>query len=75
MQMLPLIGALLLGACAPGGSDVLPPIKAYSLETQAKAADELEAMPEGAVLPLFMADYAVLREQIRAARDPKGGPF
>ena len=75
MQVLLLIGALSLAGCAGAGSDVLPPLKAYSPETQAKAADELEALPEGAVLPMFMADYAVLREQIRAARDPQGGPF
>lgn len=64
--MLLLIAVLSLNGCATPRSEALPPVKVYSPEVQAKAAGELEAMPEGAVLPVFIADYAVLRAQIRS---------
>lgn len=66
MPVLLLIVILSLNGCATPSSEALPPVKVYSPKVQAQAADELEAMPEGAVLPLFIADYAVLRAQIRA---------
>jgi hypothetical protein len=66
VPLLPLIAVLSLTACAPVVSDAVPPVKEYSPEVQAQAADELEALPEGSVLPLLIADYAVLREQLRA---------
>lgn len=61
-----LIAALSLNGCATPSSEALPPVKKYSAQVQAQAADELEALPAGAVLPLFIADYAVLRAQVRA---------
>lgn len=66
MPVLLLIAVLSLNGCATAGSEALPPVKEYSPEVQAQAATELEALPEGAVLPTFIADYAVLRAQIRA---------
>ena len=66
MPLLPLIAALSLAACATVVSDAIPPVKEYSPEVQAQAADEIEALPEGSVLPMLIADYAVLREQLRA---------
>lgn len=71
MPVLLLIAVLSLNGCVKPGSDALPPVKEYSSQVQAQAADELEALPEGAVLPMFIADYAVLRAQIRALM--KGG--
>jgi len=64
----PLIAVLSLAACATVVSDAVPPVKEYSPEVQAQAADELEALPEGSVLPDLIADYAVLRAQIRALK-------
>ena len=68
--LLPLIAIPLLSACAQPGSEprAFPPLRPYSPEVQAKAADELGALPPGSVLPMFMADYAVLRAQVRAMR-------
>ena len=69
MQVLPLllIVGLLLHACGTETSSVLPTVKDSPRAVQAKAADELEALPEGSVLPVLIGDYAVLREQLRAA--------
>jgi len=50
-----------LGGTGPGL------VKAYSPDFLAQAADELEALPEGSALAVMIADYAVLREQLRAA--------
>jgi hypothetical protein len=66
VPLLPLIAVLSLTACARVNSSAVPPVKEYSPAVQAQAADELEALPEGSVLPMFVADYAVLREQLRA---------
>ncbi|SMX27279.1 hypothetical protein TRP8649_01382 [Pelagimonas phthalicica] len=62
------IAALLLSGCAQGVSNALPPVKEYSPEVQARAADELEALPPNSVLAMMIADYAVLRAQVRAGR-------
>ncbi|WP_256439708.1 MULTISPECIES: hypothetical protein [Paracoccus] len=40
----------------------------YSTAEQTRAAAEVEAMPEGAVLMRMMSDYAVLRDQARSCR-------
>lgn len=65
----PLIAMLSLSACAMGGSDVqttCPPVVEYSQADLVRAADEVEELPEGAVLTGMLADYGVLREQVRA---------
>ena len=69
--MLPLIAFLSLAGCATAPFDLGGTgrglVKAYSPEFLAQAADELEALPEGSALAVMIADYAVLREQLRAA--------
>ncbi|WP_342778022.1 hypothetical protein [Paracoccus marinus] len=40
----------------------------YTTADQAQAADEVEALPEGAVIAKMLSDYAVLRDQARACR-------
>lgn len=68
----PLIAMLWLSACAMGGSDrptiACPPVVEYSQADLARAADEVEELPEATVLTGMLADYAVLREQARACR-------
>jgi len=43
-----------------------PPVVAYSLAEQAKVADEIAALPEGARIVDWLADYHVLRMQLTA---------
>ncbi len=67
----PLIAMFWLTGCATGGSDdpaVCPPVVAYTITDQARAADEIRAMPEGTVVVRMLIDYAVLRDQARACR-------
>ena len=62
---------LWLTGCATGGSDTrapCPPVVEYTAADQARAADEVEALPEGAVIVRMLSDYAVLRDQARACR-------
>ncbi|WP_411838943.1 hypothetical protein [Paracoccus sp. ME4] len=40
----------------------------YTSAEQAHAADEVEALPEGAVVVRMLSEYAVLRDQARACR-------
>lgn len=65
-----MIAMLLLSACATAGSDnaPCPPVVEYSTAEQTRAAAEVEALPESAVLVRMMSDYAVLRDQARACR-------
>jgi len=60
---------LWLSACAMGGSDVhvpCPPVVEYSAADQARAADEVDALPDGAMVVRMLSDFAVLRDQTRA---------
>lgn len=62
---------LWLSACAMAGSDArapCPPVVDYTRAEQARAADEVEGLPEGTVIVRMLSDYAVLREQARACR-------
>ena len=65
---------IFLSACAMVGSDappsVCPPVVNYSRPQQARVADEVARLPEGALIIGWLADYAVLREQARACRLP-----
>ncbi len=61
-----LIGAAFLTGCAQVVSEACPQIRTYSTEVQARAADELDALPADSVLPIFIGDYAVMREELRA---------
>jgi hypothetical protein len=54
-----------------GGSDARTPcplVVDYTSAEQARAADEVEGLPEGAVIVRMLSDYAVLRDQARACR-------
>lgn len=54
-----------------GGSDTrapCPPVVEYTAADQARAADEVEALPESAVIIRMLGDYAVLRDQARACQ-------
>ena len=59
-----------LTACAGLSSDVspsaCPPVVVYSRAELAQVADEVATLPEGALIVGWLADYAVLREQVRA---------
>ena len=62
---------LWLTGCAMGGSEArvpCPPVVDYSSADQARAADEVEGLPKGAVIIRMLGDYAVLRDQARACR-------
>ena len=62
---------LWLTGCVMGGSDArapCPPVVEYKAADQAQAANEVEALPEGAVIVRMLGDYAVLRDQSRACR-------
>ena len=61
----------LLTGCATGASDVRPAmcgwLVAYTPAMQARAADELNALPAGSALRVLVDDYGELRARIRAA--------
>ena len=62
---------LWLSACAMGSSDArapCPPVVEYSAADQARVADEVEALPDGAVIVRLLSDYAVMRDQARLCR-------
>lgn len=64
-----MITTLWLTGCATGGSDTrapCPPVVDYTAADQVRAADELEALPEDAIVVRMLSDYAVLRDQARA---------
>ncbi len=50
------------------GAGTCPAVVEYSQDKQARVAKELASLPERAVIPEWLADYAVLREQVRACR-------
>ena len=60
---------IFLNGCAGVGFDATvkpcPPVVEYSRAEQAIVAEELAALPEGAMIPEWLADYAVLRDQTR----------
>lgn len=68
------IAAISLTGCATVASDprvatVCPPVVEYSREFQARAADELDLLPEGSAIAEMLADYSVMREQARACSE------
>ena len=60
----------LLSACATVNSErvvgACPPVVEYDAGIQAKAAEEVLALPEGSALNEMLSDYAIMREQVRA---------
>ena len=43
-----------------------PPVVDYSRPQQARVADEVAKLPEGALIIGWLSDYAVLRDQAKA---------
>jgi hypothetical protein len=66
---------LLLGGCLSTRSEVAacPPLKSYSAAQQDRAVTELRALPAGSELGAMVADYGVLRDQVRACAGAKVG--
>ena len=67
----PLIVMLWLSACAMGDFDgpaACPPVVKYTKVDQLRAAIEVEALPEDAVVLRMLSDYAVLRDQSETCR-------
>lgn len=67
------VGMIFLTGCATGSSEqgartYCPPVVEYSREEQRRVADEVEALPEDAVIISWLADYTVLRAQLDYCR-------
>ena len=67
-QLLSALTSLVLLSGCVGANFSCPPLKEYSQEFLSRVADEIAPMPEGAATPEALADYSVLREQIRQCR-------
>lgn len=70
LAVLAIATSLLIG-CATVGSNppigiVCPPVVQYGREAQARAAEELNSLPDGSVIAEMLSDYAVLRDQTRS---------
>ncbi|MBE0455583.1 MAG: hypothetical protein IBX58_18275 [Roseovarius sp.] len=61
---------MFLTGCATAGSDAPPsacaPVVEYSRAEQARVAEEVATLPEGALVVGWLMDYAVLRDQAQA---------
>lgn len=60
-----------LSACARVGSEApvaCPPVVEYSSADQAQVAEEVAVLPEAAIIVTWLADYAVLRAQLKACK-------
>ena len=75
MRKIALLALLLasVSGCAREPSKLVgpacPSLPEYSKDVQAKAADELDALPDGTVLKeLFIPDYQRMRDGVRACR-------
>lgn len=61
---------IFLTGCATGSFDrwwvvVCPPVVDYGSEERRRVAEEVEGLPEGSAIVEWLADYAVLRAQVR----------
>lgn len=61
----------LLGGCATVSSEdgrlaTCPPVVKYSRAFLARAAEELELLPDGSATAEMLSDYGVMRDQARA---------
>lgn len=56
------------GGSFNGSPGACPPVVEYSRAEQLRVADELAALPQGAEIVGWLADYAALRDQARACR-------
>ena len=63
---------LWLTGCAMDDSDrsghVCPPVVEYTTSDQARAATEVDMLPEAAMVVRMLRDYAMLRDQAQACR-------
>lgn len=62
---------LWLSGCATVSSETrapCPPVVEYTGADQARAANEVEALPDGTVIVRMLSDYAVLRDQVRTCQ-------
>ena len=50
------------------GNATCPPVVEYSTDDQSLAAEEVEALPEAALIVQMLADYSVLRDQAKACK-------
>lgn len=48
------------------GVAACPPVAEYSREFQVRAAEELARLPDETAIVEMMADYAIIRDQVRA---------
>ncbi|MGP9791796.1 hypothetical protein [Roseinatronobacter sp. NSM] len=66
------VAMIFLTGCEGGSFDTAPsacpPVVEYTPAEQARVAAELAVLPEGAVIPEWLSDYAVLRKQAQACR-------
>lgn len=60
---------LLLAACETSSS-ACPPVRDYPKAFVGQLAAELAALPAGTAIEDAIADYIVLRDQVRACRRP-----
>lgn len=54
-----------MGASDVGHLGQCPPVVEYSLEFQARVAEEIGMLPDGSALAEMLGDYAVMRDQAR----------
>ncbi len=68
------IATSLLTGCATVGSNgelgACPPVIEYNREVQARAADELNSLPDGSAIAEMLSDHAVMRDQTRVCSRP-----
>ena len=67
-----MIGASWLTGCATAGFEAnglaaCPQVVEYSSALQARAAEELELLPDGSAIVEMLSDYAVMRDHPKAA--------
>ncbi len=64
----------LLSACATVSSErvagVCPPVVEYDAEFQARAAEEVQALPKGSAIVDMLSDYTVMRDQAQGCVFP-----
>ena len=64
------VAMIFLNACARVGSDspmsVCPPVVEYSRAEQGQLSNELASLQEGTLIIDWLADYELLRAQVRA---------
>ena len=62
---------LLLSGCVTAASEgqvPCPPVVDYSQVEQVRVAEEVDSLPESAMIVQMLSDFAVLRDQARACR-------